>query len=101
MNIAAFDWDEHNRGKCQKHGVTLAEIETLFRDGLAVRPDIAHSDAEERFQGIGRTRAGRHVFVVFTLRTIAGEQRIRPIGARFMHDKEVRHYEEEASSLRQ
>ncbi|MBC7284485.1 BrnT family toxin [Hoeflea sp.] len=94
-SIAGFDWDAHNSGKCQKHGVTLAEVEALFEDGLAVLPDIAHSATEERFKGIGRTRAGRHVFVVFTLRVIDGARLIRPISARYMHDKEVRHYEEE------
>ncbi len=96
-SVAGFDWDEHNSAKCQKHGVALVEIEALFEDGLAVQPDIIHSDVEERFQGIGRTRTGRHVFIVFTLRVIDGEQHIRPISARYMHDKEVRHYEEENS----
>ncbi len=69
----------------------MAEIEALFRGGLAVRPDIVHSAIEERFQGFGRTQAGRHVFVVFTVRIIESAQCIRPISARFMHDKEVRH----------
>jgi uncharacterized DUF497 family protein len=48
--------------------------------------------AEQRFLAIGRTAAGRHVLVTFTLRERHGHQLIRPINARFMHAKEVRHY---------
>jgi uncharacterized protein len=98
-SVAGFDWDTHNIGKCQKHGVALDEIETLFADGLAVRPDIAHSNAEERFQGIGRTRAGRHIFVVFTIRFLDGGRHIRPVSARYMHDKEVTRYAQDNPAL--
>lgn len=28
---AQFDWDAGNMEKCQKHGVTLAEIQSLWR----------------------------------------------------------------------
>lgn len=31
MKVAGFDWDLGNRAKCAKHGVTVAEIEGLFR----------------------------------------------------------------------
>jgi uncharacterized protein len=54
-------------------------------------PDLAHSGTETRFRAIGKTPAGRHVFIVFAIR----ENRIRPISARFMHTKEVDHYEKE------
>ena len=94
-----FDWDEHNRDKCQKHGVSLGEIEALFASGLAVRPDIAHADVEERFQAIGKTAAGRHVFLVFTFRRRDGGQVIRPISARYMHLKEVKAYEKANSDV--
>jgi uncharacterized protein len=30
MDFAVFDWDSGNRKKCQKHGVSIAEIESLF-----------------------------------------------------------------------
>jgi uncharacterized DUF497 family protein len=95
--VAGFDWDTGNRGKCEQHGVSVATIEELFRGVLAVQPDPAHSVAEERFKAIGRLSEGRYVFVVFTLRQRGGEQLIRPISARYMHAKEVRHYEEEAA----
>ncbi len=99
-NVIGFDWDEHNIGKCKKHGVALDEIEAVFADGLAVRPDITHSNAEERFQGIGQARAGRHIFVVFTIRMIDGARHVRPISARYMHDKEVSRYEQDNPALR-
>ncbi len=94
--IAGFDWDEGNREKCRKHGVSSVEIERLFRAGpLAVRPDPAHSLAEERFQAIGRTAAGRSVFLVFTVRERDGKRLIRPISARYMHTKEIENHEKE------
>jgi uncharacterized DUF497 family protein len=59
MKVAGFDWDLGNRAKCAKHGVTVAEIEGLFRGPVSVFPDPAHSTTEERFKAIGRTEAGR------------------------------------------
>ncbi|MFT3940898.1 BrnT family toxin [Rhodopseudomonas sp. BR0C11] len=97
MKIAGFDWDLGNRAKCAKHGVTVAEIEGLFRGPVSVFPDPAHSTTEERFKAIGRTEAGRMVFLVFTLRTLRERTLIRPISARYMHRKEIAAYEEEAA----
>ena len=62
------DWDRGNRDKCQKHGVSIAVIESLFRSPIAVFPDPEHSDREERFKAIGRAEDGRGVLIVFTLR---------------------------------
>ena len=84
-----FDWDDGNRAKAQKHGLTLSEIEHAMRTGARVAPDPAHSLAEQRFIAIGRDPAGRPVFVAFCLR---GE-RIRPISARYMHAREIARYE--------
>jgi uncharacterized DUF497 family protein len=97
--VAGFDWDEGNRDKCAKHGVSIADIEALFRRPVAVFHDPVHSRKEERFKAIGKT--GRSVFIVFTLRQRAGERFIRPISARYMHAKEIAHYEEEAAKARQ
>jgi uncharacterized DUF497 family protein len=66
--LAGFDWDEGNRKKCQKHGVTLDEIEAALRGSLRVVPDPAHSAAETRYLGIGTTAAGRHALIAFTYR---------------------------------
>uniref|UniRef100_Q07QR0 BrnT family toxin n=1 Tax=Rhodopseudomonas palustris (strain BisA53) TaxID=316055 RepID=Q07QR0_RHOP5 len=97
MDFAGFDWDHGNRAKCRKHGVTPAEIESLFHRAVSVVPDPAHSASEERFKAIGATDAGRMVFVVFTLRQRRDVTLIRPISARYMHRKEIAHYEKEAA----
>jgi uncharacterized protein len=95
----AFDWDAGNRGKCQKHGVSVADIESLFDRPILLVPDVLHSQGEERLRGIGRTARGRSVFLVFTIRERGGRRLIRPISARYMHRKEVRTYEEENPGL--
>jgi uncharacterized DUF497 family protein len=92
---AGFDWDDGNLEKCRKHGVSIAEIEAMFRRPVAIIPDPAHSRTEERFKVIGTSDGGRHIFVVIALRRRGGMFLIRPISARYMHGKEVRHYEEE------
>ena len=96
--ISGFDWDEGNTTKCERHGVAKAEIEALFRGSPKVRPVTKHSAQEMRLQAIGQTEAGRRVFAVFTLRERGGKTLIRPISARFMHAKEVQHYEQETDS---
>jgi uncharacterized DUF497 family protein len=97
--ISGFDWDDSNRGKCRKHGVSIAEIEELFMRPLAVRPDVAHSQTEQRFCAVGEGKAGRSIFVVFTRRKREGRTYIRPISARYMHKKEIEHYEKENPGL--
>ena len=92
MEFSGFDWDNANRTKCQKHGVTVAAIERLFQRGLVILPDVGHSQKELRLRAIGRTEQDRAVFVVFTMRRRAGERLIRPISARYMHKKEAEHY---------
>ena len=101
MNFAGFDWDRGNRGKCEKHGVSAAEIEEIFTRTVLVSPDPAHSAAEERFKAIGLTANGRRLFVVFTWRTRGEELLLRPISARFMHAKEIAAYEEIASDKKE
>jgi uncharacterized DUF497 family protein len=99
MQIAGFDWDDGNRSKCQKHGVSPAAIESVFSGSIAVLPDPLHSKSEERFKAIGKSDNGRWIFLVFTLRTRRGKRFVRPISARFMHKKEVEHYEKETAAL--
>lgn len=41
-SVAGFDWDEGNLPKCQKHGVTISEIEAAFQGPMRVLPDPAH-----------------------------------------------------------
>ena len=75
----------------------MEEIESLFGDALAVGPDPAHSTTEQRFRAVGRTRTGRHVFIVFTFRRQLYQVLIRPISARYMHRREVEAYEKAVS----
>ena len=98
MKFAGFQWDAGNWPKCGRHGLTKTEIETVFERGVAVAPDIRHSEAEERYIAIGRTADDRPVFVGFVLRTQNGRALIRPITARYMHAKEVRRYEAQGSA---
>jgi uncharacterized DUF497 family protein len=99
QRVAGFDWDHANREKCQQHGVSISEIESTFERPIAVVPDLHHSGTEERFKAIGTTADGRHVFVVFALRNRDGVPLIRPITARYMHRKEVDHYEKTAAGI--
>ncbi len=91
--VAGFDWDDGNRAKCEKHGVSLAEIEALFAGPHRVAPDPAHSAEEVRLLAIGKGAGRREMFVAFTLREGADGRLIRPISARYMHRKEIESYE--------
>lgn len=84
-----FDWDDGNSAKCEKHGLTRDGIEAFFRAEPRVAPDPMHSDVEQRFIAVGHMPDGRPAFVAFCWR---GEK-IRPISARYMHDREARRYE--------
>ena len=86
---AGFEWDAANRAHCRKHGVTPAEIESVFAGNPRIAPDWKHSAREARFLAIGRTEEGRPAFVVFTMRG----DRIRPLSARYMHAKEAAQYD--------
>lgn len=101
VNLQAngFDWDNGNRAKCEKHGLSTSVIESLFTRPLAVLPDAGHSQRERRFRAIGRTDKGRGVFIVFTLRRKEDALLIRPISARYMHKKEIDAYEKENPGL--
>jgi len=99
--IAGFEWDRGNRAKCLKHGVSAEQIESLFLRPVTILPDEAHSLTETRFKGIGRTPAGRHIFLVFTIRDKKGGRHIRPISARYMHNKEIQQYEKENPDIQE
>ena len=91
--LARFEWDRGNWPKCGKHGVSRPEIEHVLGQDPAILPDRTGAEAEVRFNAIGRTASGRHVFVVFTIRRREDGAWIRPISARYMHGKEVEAYE--------
>lgn len=93
MLVDGFDWDEWNRDKCQKHGLSIEHIESLFQRTIVVLPD-PYGGAEERFRAIGKDSVGRYVFIVFCYRLRDDKILIRPISARYMHQKEIDAYEE-------
>jgi uncharacterized DUF497 family protein len=43
LRVSGFDWDEGNRAKCQKHGLSIAQIEALFARSPRIAPDPEHS----------------------------------------------------------
>ncbi|MFN9928647.1 MAG: BrnT family toxin [Phenylobacterium sp.] len=90
--VAGFGWDEGNRAKCARHGVSIQDIEAAFATGPRIAPDLRHSESEARYIAIGPALSGRLIFVAFTLRTRGHERLIRPISARFMHQKEIDRY---------
>ena len=97
--IAGFDWDAGNLEHCRKHGVSRLEIESVFSGPVILLPDMAHSQTEHRSRAIGKTGGGRHVFVVFTIRQRGGNRAIRPVSARYMHQEEIKGYEEDTPGL--
>ena len=95
MKISGFDWDDGNWPKCGKHGVSKQEIEQVLMGTPAVLPDPNKN--ESRMRAIGKTKAGRYVFMAFMLRMIGEKNMLRPISARYMHQKEIDHYENSQS----
>lgn len=91
-----FDWDTGNLLKCQKHGLAQEEIEAFFlQEPLFVSPDLNHSHLERRFYALGKAHKGKRAIVVFTIR----DERIRPISARYMHEKEIRRFKKDYPSF--
>lgn len=96
MKVDGFDWDSGNLMKSEdKHGISRESIEQFFRAKPWVGPDLKHSHAEDRFLAIGKDVHGKHMIVAFTFRTVGKDKKlIRPISARYMHQKEVLRYEQ-------
>ena len=100
IQTLGFDWDSGNRRKCGKHGLRLDAIEKFFRQSrLFVMPDIHHTRSEERYIAFGPSPKGRPMLVGFTFRIREGEILIRPISARYMHEKEAKKYEEKGTEI--
>lgn len=89
--IEGFDWDKGNLEYIKKHHVEFRECEQVFfNTPLLVSEDQAHSQAEERFEALGKTNNERLLFVVYTVRG----GKIRIVSARDQNKKERRRYEE-------
>lgn len=93
MKIQGFDWDEGNWPKCGKHGVSREEIEFVLLHEPMVMPDP--NPNEPRMRAIGLTEDGRYLFLVFMLRKLGSQTKLRPISARYMHQKEIDYYEKQ------
>ena len=87
----SFQWDEGNSEKNWiKHGITQTECEqTFFNLPFLVFDDRRHSQNEERFYALGRTDAGKGLFIVFAYRD---PSLIRVISARKMTKGERDYY---------
>ena len=87
-----FEWDEGNIKKnWERHRVSHIECEEIFFNRpIIVKKDEPHSTSENRYFVLGKTDAGRLLFIVFTLRG----NKIRIISARDMNRKERKIYEE-------
>ena len=97
MRFDGFDWDKGNSSKCQKHGVSISEIEAVMLNTPVIAPDIDHSHHEDRYIAIGCAFRSRYVFIAFTLREKNKQILVRPVSARYMHKKEVESYEKARS----
>jgi hypothetical protein len=90
-----FDWDEGNVDKnWKRHKVSDRECEEVFFDPEKREyPDPHHSEKEVRRVIIGKTKGGRLLFIVYTMR----KNKIRIISARDLNKrKEVDLYEKAA-----
>ena len=86
-----FDWEDGNLEKnWERHRVAFWEAEEVFmNEPLLVRADRSHSSREVRYLALGRTEAGRLLFVSFTIRGSL----IRVISARDTTRREANAYE--------
>jgi uncharacterized DUF497 family protein len=85
--LKGFDWDSHNVGHVDRHGVDPAEVEEAVGRPHVI---ITARDAigEKRWKLLGTSGAGRYLVVVFTIR----DQLLRPVTAHTMNHRERRIY---------
>ncbi len=88
-----FEWDSAKaRTNLRKHGVSLGEAATVFKDPLSITiSDPDHSDEEDRYTIIGASAQSRILMVSHTDR----RRRTRIISARELTRTERHEYEEE------
>lgn len=93
QDVLGFEWDDGNRGKnLKKHGVTDGESEEVFFDPeKKILKDLPHSEIEERYILIGKTKQGRTLFTVFTFR----KNKVRIISSRRISKREQKLYEKD------
>jgi uncharacterized DUF497 family protein len=92
LEIVEFEWDAGNEQKNWiTHHVSAEEAEEpFFAEEQLILEDILHSTKEEtRFILIGKSKQGRMLFIVYTIR----KEKIRIISSRDADKKEVLLYE--------
>jgi uncharacterized DUF497 family protein len=89
---SGFNWDARNLEKCQKHGVSIAEIEAVLRADLQIAPAPRQSLAEERLSNRADTKWAGSVRRLHLARP-KWAPLVGPISARYMHAKEIERYE--------
>ena len=93
-SVSGFDWDDGNRRKNDKHGVSMAEAEQVFfNQPLLIVDDHKHSSIEAQFHALGITHEKRLLHITFMIRE--NGRKLRVISARTISAKErtiyVRH----------
>ncbi len=92
-----FEWDKGNFDKNRKHGVENKESEESFFDKeKVIYKDIFHSDKENRFILLGKTKQRKLLYTVFTYR----KNKIRIISSRKVDRKEAKFYEKKAQTAK-
>lgn len=92
--LVIFQWNKGNINKNWiKHKVTNKECEeTFFDQEKKIAKDIFHSKKEKRFIILGKTKKGRILYTVFTVRN----KKVRVISSRDINKKERKLYEKAA-----
>lgn len=89
-NTVGFKWDEGNISHIARHNVVPRESEDVFFDkDNVLYEDLKHSVGEQRFLIIGKTRKGRVLYQIFTIRG----SKIRVVSSRDINKREVSLYE--------
>jgi uncharacterized DUF497 family protein len=86
-----FDWDEGNRHKNLKHGISCEEVESLFRQDHYIFAGRMIEPAHPEWRGLilGQDDSGRVVALIFTRRG----KKLHSISCRPMREGERRFYE--------
>ena len=77
-----FDWDEGNLSHIERHGVTAELVETTKEWAMLKPPYVRNG--EVRAVAVGRTRHGRLLAMVITMRG----DKVRVVTARYASEQE-------------
>ncbi|MEK7521922.1 MAG: BrnT family toxin [Patescibacteria group bacterium] len=95
VKIVGFDWDEGNTSHIAKHNVLPKEAEDVFFDkNNVLEDDPKHSEIEQRYLVVGKTKGERLLYQVFTIR----DNKIRVISSRDINKKEASLYEKKTDT---